>query len=844
MNPRELGKYGLVALQLVLVLAVFHAFNLEQSSGFLALTPLIVAGFVLHSALPIRFRTPLFLALTASAFWITLGPAALPVIGGGLVLIAVCHLPVSFRIRVALVAAIGALLAWAVLNGIPGIGAGTARRSLAVFASRFMFRIIIYMYDLRHERAGLPVATRLSYFFLLPNATFPFFPVVDWAAFKRSYYDRPALEIYQRGVRLILRGAVHLLLYRFVYYHLSKAPDAVYGLRSVTLFLASAWLVYLHVSGLFHLITGILCLFGRNLPETNRLYFFASSPNDLWRRVNVYWKDFMQKIFYMPSYKALQKRNVGMKASMLIATVIVFFATWLLHSYQWFWLVGRFPMTWIDAAFWGVFGALVVGNTIIELNKPRRRPAKVQGWAPRLAAVHVLKVMGMFMLMSVMFSWWSTRDPATWFYIVPSVTESSSRVWALFAAGLVGLFGCGMLIHYAAFRGWTFGIGQSVLPFPRSVAMTLGGALLLLAASRPEVQQPLGSHGRMLLSLERERLNARDAAIEDRAYYEALITTDQPANPIFNARDEVEADIVPIRNSTAVRHTGDALIYELLPSRSTRNRGADLVANSFGIRDKEYAAIKPDSTYRIALLGASVIMASGADQTTSFEALTENRLNSERPDNRYRSYEILNFAVAGYGFHQFVIVAERKALRYQPDVLLIGALAGDHDVSINGIAELAARGVSLDPGLTAILRQAGIGEDAGMVEIKRKIRAGGTIGRIRRWAYQKIADECRRNGVIPAFVYIPRLESGEHPPGFDEMAADARGAGMVVMDLRGVYDGVARSDLMFHRRDVHPNALGHRMIADRLYRAIGEHAGELGLGEWSSATDRASATGQ
>ena len=706
-----LAPYGLIVFQLLLIFAVFREFQLEQSSGLLSLAFLIVGGFAVHAALPVAYRMPFFLALSLGAFVIALGTAAIAVAAAGILLVAICHLPVDFRIRVGLIASTAVLAAIAVLEGIPGVTAGTSRRAVAVFASMFMFRIIIYMYDLRHERVRVPIATRLSYFFLLPNAVFPFFPVVDWGAFKRTYYDRPPVEIYQRGVRLMFRGAIHLLLYRYVYYHLTKSPDAVYGIRTVAVYLASSWLVYLHVSGIFHLVVGILCLFGFNLPETNRLYFLASSPNDLWRRVNVYWKDFMLKIFYMPSYKALQNRKVSMRSSMILATIVVFVATWLLHSYQWFWLVGRFPLTWVDAVFWGVFGALVVVNTAMQL-RPRSRVVSPRnaGWSPGGAVTHVLKVMGMFTLMSAMFSWWSTRDPATWIYLLGSVRESAPRALLLFALGVIAVFVAGVAAHYAAHRGWTFGIGKSVLPFSRSVLLTLAGSVLLLASSRPEVQQSLGTKGLMLLSLERERLNARDAAIEDRAYYEALITTDQPANPVFEVRDEAEADLVPIRNSAAVRYTGDALIYELLPSRTTRNRGSDLTTNALGIRDREYPAVKRPGTYRIALIGASVIMASGADQNRSFEALTEDRLNAERPDERFSNYEILNFAVAGYGFHQFVLTTERKVLRYDPDVLLIGALAGDHAVTRTGIAELAAKDVPLDPELTAILRQAGIGE--------------------------------------------------------------------------------------------------------------------------------------
>ena len=55
------------------------------------------------------------------------------------------------------------------------------------------------------------------------------------------------------------------------------------------------YLLYLRVSGQFHIIVGMLHLFGYDLPETNHRYLLARSVNDFWRRVNIYWKDFMVK---------------------------------------------------------------------------------------------------------------------------------------------------------------------------------------------------------------------------------------------------------------------------------------------------------------------------------------------------------------------------------------------------------------------------------------------------------------------------------------------------------------------------------------------------------------------
>ena len=69
-----------------------------------------------------------------------------------------------------------------------------------ILGSMFMFRLIVYFYDLRHDKAPATPARTLAYFFMLPNACFPLFPVVDYKSFRRNYYDDDAYRIYQTGV--------------------------------------------------------------------------------------------------------------------------------------------------------------------------------------------------------------------------------------------------------------------------------------------------------------------------------------------------------------------------------------------------------------------------------------------------------------------------------------------------------------------------------------------------------------------------------------------------------------------------------------------------------------------
>ena len=188
--------------------------------------------------------------------------------GLGLALIAICHLPVSWTARIVLLLGSGTVLALLRSGRIEAPFSGAI---WPILGSMFMFRLIAYVYDLRHEKVKPNLWRTLSYFFLLPNVCFPLFPVVGYKTFRRTYYDGAydgeETAIYQNGVRWMLRGVVHLLLYRLVYHHLSLTPLEVDNGGELARFVLSNYALYLRISGQFHFIVGLLQLFGFNLPE-------------------------------------------------------------------------------------------------------------------------------------------------------------------------------------------------------------------------------------------------------------------------------------------------------------------------------------------------------------------------------------------------------------------------------------------------------------------------------------------------------------------------------------------------------------------------------------------------
>ena len=196
-----------------------------ESEAFARLAALSFAGFAVHYFLPLRYRLPFFVVLSISAVGFLLGiRPTLWLVGIGLGLIALCHLPVSMRVRVAIVVLAGTLL---LLLRANVIGAPWPSAIWPVLASMFMFRLAVYLYDIGHEPSLAALWPTLSYFFLLPNVCFPLFPVVDYKIFRRTYYNADRHDIYHVGVRWIFRGVLQLIAYRIVYLHLVTDANSV-----------------------------------------------------------------------------------------------------------------------------------------------------------------------------------------------------------------------------------------------------------------------------------------------------------------------------------------------------------------------------------------------------------------------------------------------------------------------------------------------------------------------------------------------------------------------------------------------------------------------------------------
>jgi D-alanyl-lipoteichoic acid acyltransferase DltB (MBOAT superfamily) len=823
---KSFGSHLFVLGQLALAAWVVQMYAIE-GAAFFRVFVLAVAGFAVNLVLPRAWRLRFFVGLSLAGAVVVFGlKDAAWLIAAGLALIGLCHLPFSIRVRAIVLVAVAGMLAVS-RGGL--VAAPWSALVWPILGSMFMFRLALYLLAMKGGKTEGGLWSALAYFFMLPNLVFPLFPVVDYQTFTRNHYDKDEKSIYEQGLQWIVRGTVHLLLYRLVYHSILNDPGDVVRFGDLVRFMLATFLLYLKVSGQFHLIVGLLHLFGFRLPETHKLYYLAHSFTDLWRRINIYWTDFMMKTVFYPTY--FKVKRLGPVRGLVVSTAAVFFVTWILHSYQWFWLRGGFPLTLQDTLFWGVLGALVIAGALKEAKAAKKPRQGVARWSWRLGLRSVVT----FTLFCFLWSLWSTESVAQW-------------IWMLGAAGNVDLQGVVLLaivlLVVMAFGGrdWEAArtSGGTWLAFMPPTTRTLAMLVVLLALGQPALQQSAPTVlAAGLGSLRATGLNARDQAIQHRGYYEQLDVRAQLNAEVLDVAGP-RADWTNLAGVGMIKDRNDAMLRELWPSRSVRWNGLPFTTNRWGMRDQDYELAKPAGTLRIALLGPSHAMGNGVADGETFETLVERRLNEHLPKGGYQRVEMLNFAVDGYSLPQQIAMLEQRVFTFSPDIVIATHYMSNRTMTEGYLRAVAANDLAVPAEQERLLSSAGLnnlprgqvpipfvsarrvalwlGIDARMPESEMTARARWIADDVVNESLRRFAKVTRDRGVVPMVLALNVVIDDEpktipNRPVLDELA-------LPVLDLFAVYPPERRTALRVAPWDDHPNAAAHTLIADGMYEQL------------------------
>jgi hypothetical protein len=849
LSPRPVRRYAARLAQFLAVVAQFGLIVLvmrdwQLENALLSrVMDLAFVGFIIHHLLPLRFRLPFFamLSLVAIVFglgetgtaklvaWLTgripLANLLYPLIPGvtlvgiGLGLIGICHLPIRFGVRVAAVAVVAAGLTVLRANSrwFPDVA-----EMWVILGSMFMFRLMIYLYDLKHRTAPFSPARAISYFFLLPNLCFPLFPVVDYKTFCSTYYNEDWPRAYQTGLKWMFRGVIQLLLYRMVYQYAPLDVSKLSSALDVAGCMLGMYLLYLRISGTFHLIVGLLHMFGFNLPETHHLYYLATSFTDFWRRINIYWKDFVMKLFFYPTHFKLRK--MGTLWALSVATLATFLATWLLHSWQWFWIRGTFLFTWKDFSFWMILAVLVLATAIYETTRVRKRTLTRSRVTLRRRLILGLQAAGVFSLMCILWAYWSCQTWEEFETLMDAASSPTVRDVMIVLGALLLICVCGMIWGRSSretSEGRSTQEARKPFHFWPSAGAVAAGALCLLAAPSlatrtiPSVQYAVAR-------LHSDVLNARDLALQRRGYYEELDVA-RMDNWQWGKTGAPEDWGKGFK--VFYRQRSDFMLTDIAPLVSTVFGGAPIRSNRLGMRDREYDTIKPPNTYRIVLLGGSHDQGTGVKEEETYENLVEDRLNHELPSSHYSRYEILNMSVGNTGLFQRLLRLEQQGFQFEPDAVILSVAAADKQFFSRHLSRTLSLGIEPPPDYRAILervsRKAGIRGKMPDVMIERRLQP--YVGELYEWTFRRFAQQCKQHGIRPLVIYrpVPVDFEGWEQAGRSELSRLARAAGLEVIDLSPAFDSVAnRNTLIIAKWDDHTTAFGHRLLADKLYEGL------------------------
>jgi hypothetical protein len=438
-----------------------------------------------------------------------------------------------------------------------------------------------------------------------------------------------------------------------------------------------------------------------------------------------------------------------------------------------------------------------------------------------------------FAVFCVLWSLWSTESVGHWLWMISSGATLDVGGLVLLGSLLAALFLLG---------GWNWDAGLPVgarwlggEAGNRRRRLSTLGVLFVISVPAADVTMPQSLAG-SLAGLRDNRLNARDAALQHRGYYEQLEVRERIGGPSDPAALR-PPDWRDVGSLGVIRETMTPETRELVPSMSVDWNGHIFSTNAFGMRDAPYEVNKPAGVLRIALLGPSHVMGNGVGDGETFESIVEARLNAEVGVGG-RRVEILNFAVDGFSVPQQLESLEARVLAFAPDVVIATHYQQSRTMTARYLVKLQTRGIEpSDPALRQAVADAGLMEPmaAGLpvpfVTLRAAARGAGIPARmptaevegraylaaagVLRVSLLRFGEVTRAAGAVPILLVLDDVLDGVDRGLIDEPGIQQ--AGVPVIDLLDVYPAADRDRLRVAPWDNHPNTEGHRLIAERLY---------------------------
>lgn len=256
--------------------------------------------------------------------------------------------------------------------------------------------------------------------------------------------------------------------------------------------------------------------------------------------------------------------------------------------------------------------------------------------------------------------------------------------------------------------------------------------------------------------------------------------------------------------------------------------------NSLGFRDREHSYVKPEDTYRILILGDSIVYGQMVEYKEIFPVQLEQKIAAATK----KKIEVISMGLMGWNTMEQLQALAAYGLRFQPDLVLIGFSLNDPQVKLNPQSRETADAeralpffTSIDPWLNEhsyfysfvrfrynrLLEKIGWKNDYWQWQ-KTLYQQNSRGWQDYKYSLEQINNLSRKNRSEVLFISL------FYKPGWESETAQvldlADELNIKALDMMPYFDEFNFNELIVSASDWHPNAKTHQIYAQVLTEFI------------------------
>jgi lysophospholipase L1-like esterase len=259
--------------------------------------------------------------------------------------------------------------------------------------------------------------------------------------------------------------------------------------------------------------------------------------------------------------------------------------------------------------------------------------------------------------------------------------------------------------------------------------------------------------------------------------------------------------------------------HEHRRSESALLQSIEIRTNELGMRGGPIEALKPGGR-RVLVLGASITLGWGVKEEETMTARLEQMFEAAGQD-----VQVLNAGIGNYNTERYVELFFQHLKVLKPTDIVVHYFLRDAEVLTAGGGNVLLRNsqlaVTLWTAKNRLFRPAG---EQTLIDHYKAVYEPSAPGyRAMIASLDKLVAYCREHGIQLYLAMVPDVHNlTDYPFGFihERMKGLASEREVTFVDLLPAFEGLSPEKIWAMPGDPHPNALGHKLMADALFPVL------------------------